>query len=348
MKAIVIGGEYLLVRMRKLKLNGRKVTVIGREADSYVADLVDARPGDKRRVIVEAHNLMVDDTKAAPTDSSTDGKREPTPKIIERLKKLLAMAERTEGNEHEASVAAAMAAKLMAQYNVDNAQLVMDDLAAGGRLCAKVAEPLDDWTGERYPGWLATLAPAIANLFDCKAAKMRTGRFNRERREHYYSVGFLGYELDVEVAVWTFETIARDISRMANKAWDKDKDFMLELFEQAKRQAKEDGDEQPAGVSAKGFKTSHRLAAAGVVIDRIKQMLAEKRKGEAGSIIGTALITAKDAAIEAEFGKLDYAKKTIDPASIFGASAGAKDGEKININTPIGNKAETDTRRLLK
>jgi len=51
-----------------------------------------------------------------------------TDKIVERVRKLLAMSEDT-SSPHEAAIAAKRAAHLMQQYNIDNAAVLLNTLS---------------------------------------------------------------------------------------------------------------------------------------------------------------------------------------------------------------------------
>ena len=73
--------------------------------------------------------------------------------IIEKIKKLLALA--TSDNAHEAAAAAGMAAKLMAQHQIAEAELI-------GGIEEKATKEIDPlFAGKTLPGWLNILSAGL-------------------------------------------------------------------------------------------------------------------------------------------------------------------------------------------
>jgi hypothetical protein len=346
MKTILIGHFYFLVGVRKVALNGRKVKVLAKDGADYRCELVDAQPGDKKVVLVTADNLLPCDE--TPSTENGGPREKPSEKIIDRLKKLMAMAERKEGNEAEAAVAAQMAENLMRKYNIDNADLIRDELRAGGRVVAKVAMKDSDWTGERYPFWLRMLAPHIADLFDCESALVKAEGHHPVTGERCITSAFFGYELDCEIAVWTFETVAGEVNRLADKRWEENKEMVAEANEEERVAAKMERRHAEL-TSGKAYKSSFRRAAANVVCERILQLLKEKAeelaKGPQADR-SMALVVIKKEAIEEQFGKFSYEKTKFGYADQLGAAHGKIDGQNISLNRPV--TAQTDNTRLLK
>ncbi|QEM66723.1 DUF2786 domain-containing protein [Geobacter sp. FeAm09] len=120
-------------------------------------------------------------------------------KIIERIKKLLKLANSSNEHEAAAAAAAAKAQELLSQYNLD------ESLLSEGGEDSKAAGMASVKTLIRLPSWGYTLASAVAAAFDC---------------DYYHCSGtgdicFIGVDLDHEIASFTFEYLFKTIRSLS-------------------------------------------------------------------------------------------------------------------------------------
>ncbi|HGG56439.1 MAG TPA: DUF2786 domain-containing protein, partial [Nannocystis exedens] len=83
-------------------------------------------------------------------------------KVLDRVVKLLRMA-RGQANQHESAVAAAMAERLMREYQIEQYEFVRVELEGGRGLGCE-----ETGTWRRCPEWQGLIAVATARLFDCQ------------------------------------------------------------------------------------------------------------------------------------------------------------------------------------
>ena len=134
----------------------------------------------------------------------------PTTKILDRIKKLLAMSNARGGSANEVAVAAAEAARLMQLHKLTESDIPTDasegpdmvDLPAG-------ADFLDSW---RF-----VLVTCVARSFMCEAVGLRAvGR---------RKVRVVGRREDVEVALEVYRHLASEIDRLTAEYQGDDHDF---------------------------------------------------------------------------------------------------------------------------
>lgn len=119
--------------------------------------------------------------------------------VVEKIRKLLALARST--NEHEAAAAAAKAQELLSAHNLKIADVPTDELSNTMR----VAEAHQK-TRQRLEAWAYQLAHIVSAAFDC-------------RYYHNPEAGrttFLGVGPDPEVCGWTYSFLYKTLLRMAS------------------------------------------------------------------------------------------------------------------------------------
>ena len=122
-------------------------------------------------------------------------------KIIEKIKKLLAMTEENGASENEAMIAALKAQKLMAEYN-----LTIADIGDGEEKNQTIVkERCDAGKGDK---WKYTLADIVAKNFCCKTYVV-------DRR---YIV-FYGYEKDAKIATDVFKFLFNTGNKLADRCY---------------------------------------------------------------------------------------------------------------------------------
>lgn len=119
-------------------------------------------------------------------------------KIIDRVRKLMALA--TSSNEHEAAAAAAKAQELMLKHNLSAAALN-----------TKEEENTRDWIDEKDgSSWRAQLANGIARGLMCRIVVHNLG--GKHKR---YAV--LGKPANVEVVQYMYEYLSKELVRLSPK-----------------------------------------------------------------------------------------------------------------------------------
>lgn len=131
-----------------------------------------------------------------------ENKRE---KIIERIKKLLAVAEDRGATEYEAAAAALAAQRLIAEYDVEQWEIHSKD-----------AEPIETvYAKDVKRRWRWQLADVIAPAFRCKTYQTR--KWSYERCRYMHLMGFYGYKTDATAAAMTFNSLYKIGNRLASR-----------------------------------------------------------------------------------------------------------------------------------
>ncbi|KAI4142987.1 MAG: hypothetical protein L6R39_004749 [Caloplaca ligustica] len=113
----------------------------------------------------------------APTEASSKVGNE----AIERVKKCFARANHENANEQEARAAAKMASKIMEQYQISQADLMLNEAAEKrerrGGISIVDVRPAKDGGRPFIPGWLEWLSGAVEIFFDSRS--FRTAKRDR-------------------------------------------------------------------------------------------------------------------------------------------------------------------------
>jgi hypothetical protein len=120
-----------------------------------------------------------------------------TPPIIEKIKKLLALA--NSSNEHEAALAAGHAQRLLSEHN-----LAIADIVAAHR--PDSADKVETAASKILPKWLRHLSAGVSSAFDCQAI-------------HHPATGkltFIGVGADVHIAAYTFTYLDRTVRTLCS------------------------------------------------------------------------------------------------------------------------------------
>mgnify|MGYP003144901450 CR=1 FL=1 len=130
-------------------------------------------------------------------------------KIIERIRKLLSLAEGSSG--HEAETAAAMARRLMREHAVSQATVEESDRPNDPLVRVRVSfdglklrrnSDILGYSRTRTAWWKRELASAVGRYLDLRSA------YNRGTNVWW----FYGYQSDVEVAIYLYDICARQIN----------------------------------------------------------------------------------------------------------------------------------------
>ena len=116
--------------------------------------------------------------------------------IIEKIKKLLALASST--NEHEAALAASHAQRLLSEHN-----LAMADIESAQK--PQSADKVEAQVSKTLPKWLRFLVTGVNIAFDCQAIHSSDG-----------TLTFIGVGADVQVAAYTFSYLDKTVRRLCS------------------------------------------------------------------------------------------------------------------------------------
>ena len=128
-------------------------------------------------------------------------------KIVERIKKLMAVAEDRGATEHEAAAAALAAQRLIAQYDVEQWEIH-----------TATEEPIEEVYANDAPRrWRWHLAHVIAPAFRCRYHETNKKVWRKERRHTDHLMTFYGYKTDATAAAMTFNSLYRIGNRLASR-----------------------------------------------------------------------------------------------------------------------------------
>ncbi len=127
-----------------------------------------------------------DTDKHVPSDTQQPDRE----RLIERVKKLYAMARETDSSPHEAEIALRRCQSLMARFGIQESDLETSDFGAR-RI---------DREFRAIPGYVKLLGSAVALLHDCLCVSGR-------------SIEFRGYRVDTEVAGLSYDYLLRSMER---------------------------------------------------------------------------------------------------------------------------------------
>lgn len=140
-----------------------------------------------------------------------------SPKIVERIRKLLALAHDARGNPNEVAAAAAAASKLLSDHKLSESDITtsVDD---GSDLVDVPAG-----SAGFQASWKFSLITATARAFYCDAIGLKVG----QRRK----VRLVGRRQDVEVVTMVFEFLLKEIERLTDMHALDPKDPIDELYD---------------------------------------------------------------------------------------------------------------------
>ena len=130
--------------------------------------------------------------------------------IISKIMKLMELGnEEKNSNPHEREAATRMAAKMMAEYSIDFA-----DLRSGKPKEDVFVTITVDGTSDRKVDFESALAYYIAVAFDCQMINTY--------RNGPWQIAFVGTKNDLEIAVFFFKYLRRTLFAMAKLKYPKD------------------------------------------------------------------------------------------------------------------------------
>lgn len=226
-------------------------------------------------------------------------------KILRRVQQLLAMAADV-SSPNEAAIAAERAEKLMRQYNIDNAAVLVAELddgdvsteavdhvntIYGGKLKAK---------GRKSPTWVNWLAVSAAYLCEAEVEW-------KHRQFYFHGVGG-----DAELSSEMFKYLLSTVNRLANEFGGK-----------------------------RGEKSAFRMGAAAEIQARCKKIKTEREQEfEQVSSSGKELIILKHALIEQNKGKMGYTNSRASTSDEHAYAMGRHAGRDVGLNNQLNKGQE--------
>jgi len=224
-------------------------------------------------------------------------------KIIDRVKKILALANNNT-NEHEAASAAATAAKLMEKYNLSQSEVIIKELSDEDCVTK-------DTAGKEYramPKWMGSIAIGVARMFDCECKF----EFNFGRK----SIAFYGYDVDVIVCKQTYIYLLDEINRLTDVWW-------------------QTADQRFYGQSANKCKNSYKQGISNTINTRLSAETKERKQREQVQQAGTSLVIVKKNAIAKKFGGFKYKSGRTRTGDHSAYQAGRSAGHAVNWNRQV-------------
>lgn len=238
----------------------------------------------------------------------------PSEKIIERIRRLLAMANDT-SSPHEAGIAARRVQKLMEEYNLHNVESILSDLEDDANVGQETVTNFkvagrSKKAAKECPPWVGRLSIAVARLFDCEVRITSAEPLTGVRGS--VALAFYGYKTDLEVCKWTFEYLLNEVrrfNRQASKQYGKGNRELL-------------GD--------------YRLGLVNGILQVIKEAAREKELAkQAVTSTGTSLMVVKHDAIAKKFGEFRYGVARGKRVNATAWEHGVSDGKSVNLSRPL-------------
>lgn len=225
-------------------------------------------------------------------------------RVIEKIRKLLTLAKDGRGNPTEAETAMRQAQALMAAYSIEESEALSKEFNGTDAIIQQWAR-----TGitkhrivpmAKIPVWATCLAMGVGAMWDCRV-------FSTRHREHGKVILFGGTQVDVPIAVWTFEYLQDCVKRAATNFEDMIKGQQWEKL------GGEFGFSMPACFdltmqSPKKRLEEFRFAMSARLQQRMIKLGEERRAHMASaSAGGRALVVSKRALLEKKYGPEDDA-----------------------------------------
>lgn len=251
----------------------------------------------------------------------TQDRRQRRAELLEKVRKVLAIARDNGGNENEKAAALEHANRLMAAYGIEQAEVDLEEIEQGMMEMGQ-EEVTPDWKdrGDKkvyrtMPKWAGMLAVGVAQFTDTVVVQQTVAKGE--------VLVFRGEVSDVEFAKWIFRTVALSV-RLEQRAsrWTSRRDSIDFL-------------------NAAASKLQSRMKE----LARQRDAIYQKAKQESGSR-AVMVVDKKMALVQATFGQQKTSRCGFRKTT--GASvAGMEAGNRINIpmGRPIGNNGAD--RRLI-
>lgn len=241
-------------------------------------------------------------------------------RMLEKVRKLLAIGRDGRGNEHEEAIAMRQASKLMAEWGIEEAEADLSAIAADAmQFGESEIRPDGKDAGNNMrstPSWAGVIGVGVARFTDT---------FCRQRMtERGVVLVFQGERNDVLLARWLFGVLVTAVQH----------------------------EQRNSGWTSRGDANAFRRSAASALQNRMTAIARERRQvyEQAKATSGSRALVVVDkklAIMEDRFGKQTYSKTRGSRSGDYGArEAGRSAGNRINI--PSGRPLGSETRAKLK
>lgn len=221
--------------------------------------------------------------------------------VVDRIRKLLALAKDKGASEHEASFAMAKASELMLKYNIDH----VDDEDAPGFIESRKSPILDQ-------KWHFFLAGAVASLFNCRAVYT----------DIVVCHSFVGRPANTEAAADTFEYLVQQVEGLYKQGLRAFRSRMGRLSKSSRAE----------------FRQTFKEACALRIYQRVVEIKAHERNVIPNHRALVVIDNDKEKIEEflANNGVEDRGKAITARKSGFGTGAGAAAGDQIQLQKGVG------------
>lgn len=267
-------------------------------------------------------------------------------KAIDRVRKLLRLAEGA-GSEAEAASAAAQAADLMAEFQLSEAVLKLET-GDDKRREAIVEGAVPGAAKKKRVAWQSTIADAVAASYGCK-------QFWRGKE-----IAIYGRESSVQAVNYTCQYLFREVERLCSEAWEREAAKTEDRSYYEWRADKGDGEPGYVVVSktvslGRGWKNAFRVGAANAISRRL---YVERRKRRDNAVRAArrahdeapaeakveikadalALIARDEREVEVAYEEKSKSFRTVASIGQVSSSSGYKSGKAAGESVAIGGK----------
>lgn len=227
-------------------------------------------------------------------------------KIIERVRRLLAMA-KDATSPNEAAIAAARARKLMDQHQIESVEM-MDSFCAAEKFASQPGG-VDPY--KNLPIWIDWLGVAVAEFNDCIVNPARA--YGDGEKKTFFV--FNGYESDVIVAGAMHRYLVDSVKRLSDR-----------YFSTVEKSGR--------------IVMVYRCEASSTLCGRLRQLKQERESNACKDARGTSLVVRKFDNVIDHFGKPEYKEDTegvreITPDEYLALQQARQDAASINLSPQV-------------
>lgn len=240
-------------------------------------------------------------------------------KILEKIQKLLNMAEHKASNENEAAQAAKMAESLMRKHNLSIGDITIEEARKD---VVESALTNLKWTAGKAPVWVNAIGIAIADLYETHIMFTPARHNDAHVKKQQCNLSYIGSELDVTVSKVMFEYLYKTINRLTDE-WHTSTKV------------------KPG--KTRTVKNSYRYGMATSISKRLRAMIVEKEAEY--KTAGTSLMVVKKNAISDYLGgDASYDKNTRQETYDSSYSEGYAKGQVVSLNQQMTGTKTTSKR----
>jgi hypothetical protein len=241
---------------------------------------------------------------------------ENTSKIIDRIKKLLALS--TSSNANEAAAAAGKAAQMMADYELEEADLRVESGASN-------SDPIDNifWdgvNGQRVITWKSNILMGLIKAFHCHGwyTYVIEGEYPNRTKHNRFKV--VGRRANVQTANYMYLYLEKEIERLANNAW-----LNFNAFSPVEANR----------IHGKHYKNSFFLGASNEIYRRLIEQVAAEKVESVTDSKAMVLVRQDHKEVEKYFNQIKPALKNVAQSKSYinrdAHTQGKEAGSKINL-----------------